>query len=67
MMTIFLVDAPESTLVKIYTGTFASSEVEEWLNEKNIRAWSIFTEDDGKVKFIFIDEIHAMLFRLRWS
>ena len=67
MMTIFLVDAPESILVRLYTGTFATAEVEEWLDEKNIRAWSIFTEDDGKVKFIFIDEIHAMLFRLRWS
>ena len=67
MMTIFLVDAPESTLVKHYTGTMANAEVEEWLNEKNIRAWSIFTEEDGAVKFIFIDEIQAMLFRLRWS
>ena len=67
MMTLFLVDAPESILVRLYTGTFATAEVEEWLDEKNIRAWSIFTEDDGQVKFIFIDEVHAMLFRLRWS
>lgn len=67
MMTIFLVDAPENTLLRHYTGTMANTEVEEWLNEKNIRAWSIFTEDDGAVKFIFIDEIQAMLFRLRWS
>lgn len=67
MMTIFLVDAPENTLLRHYTGTMANTEVEEWLNEKNIRAWSIFTEEDGAVKFIFINEIQAMLFRLRWS
>lgn len=69
MMTIFLVDAPESTMQ--YDGRYdeftATSEVRDWLDEKNIRAWSIFTENDGKVNFIFIDEIHAILFRLRWS
>ena len=72
-MTVFLVDAPANTVTNMKNHAnhtsqpIAIMEVRDWLIEKNIRTWSIFTEDDGKVKFIFIDQIHAMLFRLRWS
>lgn len=65
-MTVFLVEVPKSTMEHDLSHE-ANAEVRDWLDERNIVAWSVIFEEDGTIKFIFIDEIHAMLFRLRWS
>ena len=68
-MTVFLIQVPESTMEYdvMHDEFTATPEVRDWLTENNIVAWSIVTDSDGTIKFIFIDEVHAMLFRLRWS
>lgn len=68
-LKVFLVEVPSSTMEhdSWHWSHNANSEVREWLDERNIVAWSVIFEEDGRIKFIFIDEVHAMLFRLRWS
>lgn len=68
MTTAILIKAPRSTvLVNPHTDHAQTHpDVYDWLVEKNI-AWSLITENDRTVNFIFINDQHAMLFTLRWS
>ena len=66
-MTTYLVKAPKPTVfVHPYTGEVtAQPDTYDWLIANKV-SWSLITESDGIVKFIFTSKEHAMLFTLRW-
>jgi hypothetical protein len=67
-MAPYLVKAPKPTVfVHPYTGEVtAQPNTYDWLIDNKV-PWSLITESNGIVKFIFISEEHAALFLLRWS